>query len=77
MNEKLKQAKIFICLIGICPNLLPNSMKALETINSTLRGKSSNFIVVNPPDNFSTTDGNKFSKQTKTDFYNMLNSFLA
>ena len=76
-SEKFKNATIFVCLIGVCSNLPPNSAKALESLNSILRNKSNKVVLVNPPDNFSTTDGVMFTNDTKEKFYNTLNSFLC
>ena len=75
--NKFKSANIFICLAGICKSLTSDNAKKLESINMTIRNKSEKYILVNPPDEFSTTDGHNFTNATKNIFYNTLDSFLA
>ena len=75
--DKFINRKIFICLAGICSSLSTDNCRALEAINLTLRDKSNKFIIIQPPDNFSTTNGYSFTDKSRNDYYNVLSSFLV
>ena len=75
-ETKFISCKIFVCLIGICNSLPENHKLRLESINNAIRSKFQNAILISSPDNFTATN-NIFSQDTKTFFYNQLNSFLS
>jgi len=77
LHDKFPVSKVFICLAGICSSINESSAKSLETLNNSIREKSPNAVIINPPDNFITTDGHTFTEDTKKDFYKSLNSFLC
>jgi len=74
--DKFK-CKVFVCLAGVCNSLNDSDKSSLETINNHFREKSNKFILVNPPDNFNTTNGHSFTETTRDNFYSRLSSFLA
>jgi len=77
LNDQFSNTTIFICLAGICSSLSNEHLIQLESVNSAVREKSSNYIVINPPDNFTTTNGVIFTSETKKAFYDNLISFLC
>ena len=77
INDKFPSAKHFVCLSGICQTLTQENSSALEAINMLIRSKSDKLVIVNPPDNFTTTNGYSFTDETKQNFFESLNSFLV
>ena len=75
--NKFSHCKIFITLIGISESLNNKQKEALETINYTIRSKSSRFNIITPPDIILTTNGYSFADSTRHEFFNCLNHFYS
>ena len=76
LKLKFPQAKIFIILIGINNDHQINIQQKIESINAALREKFSDFVIINPPDNFKCVN-NIFTDDTASSFTNLINTFLV
>jgi len=75
--KKFPNTNVFICLAGICKSFSPENARSLEAINIALRNKSDKYVLINPPDNFKVDNGHTFHLNTRSSFFNSLNSFLC
>ena len=76
LKNKLPFAKIFVSLIGVSNSLNNIDKQSIEIINELIRN-TNNFVLINPPDNFTTLNDSTFNDETRKQFFSTTSSFLC